>query len=119
WLICLVALIVVAISLVVANITFDNPMPLGTDGCWKIAQSRVSSIVIIAVVAAAHAFATVAFHTVTFNRIVTPSILGFEALYRLINTAAVFILGAAGATVTRGIALYFFQVIVMVSFATL
>jgi len=119
WLICLVALIVVAISLVVANITFDNPMPLGTDGFWKIAQSRVSSIVVMAVVAAAHAFATVAFHTVTFNRIVTPSILGFEALYGLINTAAVFILGAAGATVTRGIASYFFQVIVMVAFATL
>ncbi len=119
WLISLVALIVVAISLVVANITFDNPMPVGTDGFWKIARSRVSSIVVMAVVAAAHAFATVAFHTVTFNRIVTPSILGFEALYGLINTAAVFILGAAGATVTRGIVSYFFQVIVMVAFATL
>jgi len=119
WLIALVTLIVVAISLVIANITYDNPMPVRTDGFWKIAPSRVSSIAVMAVVAVAHAFATVAFHTVTFNRIVTPSILGFEALYGLINTAAVFFLGAVGATVTRGIVSYFFQVIVMVTFATL
>src|SRR5690625_7431642 len=94
-------------------------MPFGSAGFWKIAQSRITTVLVIAVVAAAHSFATVAFHTVTFNRIVTPSILGFEALYGLINTAAVFILGAAGATVTRGTASYFFQVIVMVSLVTL
>lgn len=119
WLISLIALSLVAVGLTVATIIYDNPMPVGSDGFWKIAQSRVSSVLVIAVVAAAHAFATVAFHTVTFNRIVTPSILGFEALYGLINTAAVFIFGAAGAVMTRGIVSYFFQVIVMVVFATM
>src|SRR5690625_7509957 len=94
-------------------------MPVGTEGFWKIAESRITSVLVIAVVALCHSFATVAFHTVTANRIVTPSILGFEALYGLINTAAVFIFGAAGAAMTRGIVSYFFQVVVMVAFATL
>src|SRR5690625_5982498 len=94
-------------------------MPVGTEGFWKIAESRITSVLVIAVVALCHSFATVAFHTVTANRIVTPSILGFEALYGLINTAAVFIFGAAGAAMTRGIVSYFFQVVVMVAFAPL
>lgn len=119
WLISLIALVLAAIGLTVGTIVYDNPMPFGTDGFWKIAQSRVSSILVIGVVAAAHAFATVAFHTVTSNRIVTPSILGFEALYGLINTASVFLFGIAGAAMTRGLVSYFFQVIVMVAFATL
>lgn len=119
WLVSLIVLIVAAIALTIGTIVYGNPMPLGTEGFWKIAESRVTSVLVIAVVALAHSFATVAFHTVTANRIVTPSILGFEALYGLINTGAVFIFGAAGAAMTRGIVSYFFQVIVMVAFATL
>lgn len=119
WMVSLIVLALAALGLTAGILTYDNPMPVGSDGFWKIAQSRITTVLVIAVVAAAHSFATVAFHTVTFNRIVTPSILGFEALYGLINTAAVFFLGAAGATVTRGIVSYFFQVVVMVAFATL
>lgn len=119
WLVSLIALIVAAIALTIGTVVYGNPMPFGTDGFWKIAESRITSVLVIAVVALAHSFATVAFHTVTSNRIVTPSILGFEALYGLINTAAVFIFGAAGAAMTRGIVSYFFQVVVMVAFATL
>jgi len=119
WLYSLIGLIVAAVGLTIATIVYNNPMPFGTDGFWKIAESRVVSIIVIAVVALAHSFATVAFHTVTANRIVTPSILGFEALYGLINTAAVFFFGALGATLTRGVVSYFFQVAVMVAFATM
>ncbi|HEY4577855.1 MAG TPA: iron chelate uptake ABC transporter family permease subunit [Yaniella sp.] len=119
WLISLIVLIVAAIALTIGTIVYGNPMPFGSDGFWRIAESRVTSVIVIAVVALCHSFATVAFHTVTSNRIVTPSILGFEALYGLINTAAVFIFGAAGAALTRGIVSYFFQVAAMVAFATL
>lgn len=119
WLVSLILLIVAAIALTVGTVVYGNPMPFGTDGFWKIAESRITSVIVIAVVALSHSFATVAFHTVTSNRIVTPSILGFEALYGLINTGAVFIFGAAGAAMTRGIVSYLFQVVVMVAFATL
>lgn len=119
WLVALIGLMIAAVGLTVATIMYNNPMPVGSDGFWKIATSRVESVIVIAIVALAHSFATVSFHTVTANRIVTPSILGFEALYGLINTAAVFFFGAIGATLTRGIVSYLFQVAVMVAFATL
>jgi len=119
WLVALIGLIAAAVGLTIATVVYGNPMPVGTEGFWKIAESRITSVLVIAVVALCHSFATVAFHTVTANRIVTPSILGFEALYGLINTAAVFIFGAAGAMLTRGIVSYLFQVVVMVAFATL
>ena len=119
WVLALIGLVIAAIALTIATIVYNNPMPVGTDGFWKIAESRVVSVIVIAVVVLSHSFATVSFHTVTANRIVTPSILGFEALYGLINTAAVFIFGAAGAAMTRGIVSYFFQVVVMVAFATM
>lgn len=47
---------------------------------------------------------SVAFQTITGNRILTPSVLGFDALHALIQTLLVFLLGAAFATkVPRGI----------------
>jgi len=40
------------------------------------------------------AVSTVLFQTVTHNRILTPAIMGFEALYRLLHTCVVFFFGA-------------------------
>ncbi|WP_418606879.1 iron chelate uptake ABC transporter family permease subunit [Georgenia sp. SUBG003] len=52
---------------------------------------RVAAMVLVGV---AVAISTVLFQTVTENRILTPSIMGFDALYALIQTAAVYFLGA-------------------------
>jgi iron complex transport system permease protein len=59
---------------------------------------RVATMVLVGV---AIAVSTVLFQTVTENRILTPSIMGFDALYALIQTAAVFFLGA---TTVNGLA---------------
>ena len=40
------------------------------------------------------AYASVLFHTATQNRILTPSLMGFDALYILIQTGAAFVFGA-------------------------
>ncbi|MBJ7220551.1 MULTISPECIES: iron chelate uptake ABC transporter family permease subunit [unclassified Brenneria] len=47
-------------------------------------------------VAFAASVSTVLFQTVTNNRILTPSIMGFEALFILIQTALIFIFGTQG-----------------------
>ena len=57
-------------------LAWDNPMPVGSDGFWRIADRRVTSVVIMAVVAFCQAIATVSFQTATNNRIITPSIMG-------------------------------------------
>lgn len=55
---------------------------------------RTIKIVTIIVVGCAIAFSTVIFQTVTNNKILTPSILGLDSMYMLIQTAIIFILGS-------------------------
>lgn len=112
-------LIVLAIAGAGLTLAYDNPMPVGSEGFWTIAQLRVKTLVVIAIVTAAQSIATVSFQTVTHNRILTPGIMGFESLYRLIQTAAVFFLGAAGITFVTGLTQFLAQIALMVGFAAL
>ncbi len=95
-------------------LAWDNPMPFGTDGFWIIAKLRASNILTMVIVAACQSIATVAFQTVTNNRIITPSIMGFEALYRVVQTGAIFVLGVAGVTFFTGVSQFVLQVAIMV-----
>ncbi|MFI7585318.1 iron chelate uptake ABC transporter family permease subunit [Kocuria sp. M1N1S27] len=96
-------------------LAWDNPMPVGSDGFWRIADRRVTSVVIMAVVAFCQAIATVGFQTATNNRIITPSIMGFESLYVAIQTSTVYFLGAAGILVLQGVPQFLLQVALMVA----
>lgn len=57
-------------------------------------QRRFATIATLLVVAAAIGVATVLFHTVSANHILTPSIMGLDALYIALQTASVFFLGS-------------------------
>lgn len=116
WMI-LSGLAVLAVLIIFGLLAWDNPMPFGTDGFWRIAELRATNTVIVVIVAFCQAIATVAFQTVTNNRILTPSIMGFESLYRLVQTAAVFFFGAAGVTLVNGFWQFVLQVALMVGFA--
>lgn len=117
--IILAVLIAAAAVITVGTLSWDNPMPFGSEGFWLIAQLRVQNLLVIAIVALCHSTSTVAFQTVTHNRILTPSIMGFESLYTLIQTGTVFLFGIAGASVLRGTPQFVFQAVVMVAFAIL
>jgi len=67
----------------------------------------------LALVGAALATATVLFQTITANRILTPSLLGFETLYILVLTITVHTLGTAGRTALGPIWLYALNLAVM------
>lgn len=70
-------------------------MLLEARGSWNfLLPFRGRKLAALAVVAVAVALSTVVFQTVTQNRILTPSIMGFDALYALIQTGLVFTLGA-------------------------
>lgn len=113
WLI-LVALIVAGALFAFGLLAYDNPMDFGTRKWWLIAQRRADAVTAMAIVAVCQAVATVAFHTVTNNRILTPSIMGFESLYAAINTATIFFLGATGLTEARNMGTFLFQMAVMI-----
>jgi iron complex transport system permease protein len=84
-----------AVGAAVLILLYDNPAAAGTAAHAAVVRLRASSVAVIALVAAAQGAATVVFHTVTGNRVITPSIMGFDALYTLIQTGAVFFFGAA------------------------
>lgn len=114
------ALIVFALSIIVAIaiLVYGNPADPGSKGFWIIVQSRLTSLGTITLVAIAQSVATVMFHTATSNRILTPSILGFDALYVLSQTALVFFFGVSAGSM-EGIPKIIAQSALMVTFATL
>ncbi|WP_232547351.1 iron chelate uptake ABC transporter family permease subunit [Propioniciclava soli] len=100
-------------------LAWANPMPVGSLGFWRIAELRATNLVTMGVVALCQAVATVSFQTVTTNRILTPSIMGFEALYAAIQTTAVYVLGVTGIIALQGLPQFVLQVVVMVAFSAL
>jgi iron complex transport system permease protein len=66
---------------------------------WQYALSRrLPSMLAVVLTGGCIAFSTTIFQTVTNNRILTPSVLGLDALYMFIQTTVVFVLGSTGNT---------------------
>ncbi|AHD21398.1 enterochelin ABC transporter permease [Rhodococcus pyridinivorans SB3094] len=110
-------LALLSVAIAVGIVTWDNPMPFGTAGFWRITQMRATNLVVIAIVVVCQAVATVSFQSATNNRIITPSIMGFEALYVALQTAAVFFMGAVGVTALTGVPQFALMVVLMVGFS--
>lgn len=112
-------LAVLATFFAFGTLAWNNPMPVGAAGFWRIAELRATSLVVIMVVVTCQAVATVSFQTVTTNRIITPSLMGFEALYVAVQTAAVYFLGVAGVVALQGFPQFVLQIVLMVCFSLL
>lgn len=110
---------VLAIGFTFGIMTYNNPAEIGSRGWWLIVDMRRESLLTIAVVALCHAMATIAFQTVVNNRIITPGIMGFGALYTTIQTGFVYMFGIAGVTMLVGVPQFFLQMAVMMLAATL
>ncbi len=115
----LTVLIVLSVGFAFGLLAWDNPMPVGTDGFWRIAEMRATDVGVMAVVALCQAVATVSFQTVTNNRIITPSIMGFESLYSAVQTSAVYFLGIAGIVALQGVPQFLLQIVLMVALSLL
>jgi iron complex transport system permease protein len=71
-------------------------MTVGAKGSWGfILPFRGTKVATMAVVAVAIGVSTVLFQTLAANRVLTPSIMGFDTLYALIQTVMVASLGAS------------------------
>ncbi|QDY79451.1 iron chelate uptake ABC transporter family permease subunit [Streptomyces qinzhouensis] len=82
-------------------------------------ERRLTVIGTMAVVAFAHAVGTVVFQTITHNRILTPSIMGFDAVYILMQTLLVAFFGGGVLAVTDGMPKLLTQTLLMVCFTML
>ncbi|WP_102157979.1 iron chelate uptake ABC transporter family permease subunit [Zhihengliuella halotolerans] len=70
------------------------------------------------VVAFTQGVGTVVFHTVTHNRILTPSIMGFDSIYTLMQTVLVSVFGGLFLVNADGVPMLLGQTAAMVLFAT-
>lgn len=105
----LAALALAALAAVAAHLS------LGLKGDVAFAlELRAVRLAALVQVAAAVALATVAFQTVTANRILTPSILGMDALFVLVQTVLVAALGGVGFATVSQRTLFFAQTGAMV-----
>ncbi|HWS50575.1 MAG TPA: iron chelate uptake ABC transporter family permease subunit [Microbacterium sp.] len=117
YVIILGLLSVLAVGSAFGLLAWDNPMPVGSPEFWRIANLRLTNVTVMAVVAVAQALATVSFQTVTTNRIITPSIMGFESLYRVVQTSSVYLFGVAGLVAIQGLWQFALQIALMVALA--
>lgn len=80
---------------------------------------RVIKLLAIVFTAIAIAYATVIFQTITHNRILTPSMIGLDSLYLLIQTIIIFFFGSSHLIVTNKHLNFLISVSAMIAFAFL
>lgn len=115
----LAALMLGAVVVSALVLTWGNDFEFLSDKWWRVSKMRITALVVIATVTFAQAMATVTFQTVTSNRIITPSIMGFESLFVLIQTALVYFLGTAGMAGMGKTTQFLLQSALMIGFAVL
>jgi iron complex transport system permease protein len=95
-------------------LVYNNPVPFDSPSFLPVVERRVVAVVTMVIAALCQSLATVAFHSVTNNRIITPSLLGFDALYSTIQTSMIFFFGAGALVGFSGTGAFLSQVAVMV-----
>lgn len=78
---------------------------------------RAIKVIAMALTGVAIAYSTVIFQTITHNRILTPSIMGLDSLYLLLQTAVIFFLGSDHITIVNRHVNFILSVSTMVVFA--
>lgn len=80
---------------------------------------RMQKVLAIIFTGSAIAFSTVIFQTITNNRILTPSIIGLDSLYLLIQTFLIYVFGSTSFFITNANVNFLLSVGMMILFAAL
>lgn len=113
--ILLITLIALGLLASYGLLVYNNPVPVDSPSFLPIVKRRMVALSAMVIAAICHGLSTVVFQSSTNNRIITPSLLGFEALYSTINTATMFFFGSTAFIRFSGsVGAFVFQVIVMV-----
>ncbi|MBM4760685.1 iron chelate uptake ABC transporter family permease subunit [Bacillus sp. B15-48] len=110
----LIILVIITVVLAAAFIFID----LGNNWDYTLPR-RLKKVYAIILTGATIAFSTVVFQTITNNRILTPSIIGLDSLYLLIQTFLIFVFGSMSFTMTNPNVNFLISVALMVLFASL
>lgn len=90
----------------------------GIPSNWDyILPRRLNKVIAITLTGAMIAIATVVFQTITNNRILTPSIIGLDSLYTLLQTFLIFVFGSTSIVSVDPIVNFILSVVSMIIFA--
>ncbi|MUK89804.1 iron chelate uptake ABC transporter family permease subunit [Ornithinibacillus sp. L9] len=109
-----IILAIIAILLAMLYIFYDLRGNIG-----YILPRRIIKVVAIVLTGGAIAFSTTIFMTITNNRILTPSVLGLDSLYLLVQTFIIFIFGANSLVMMSSNINYLVSIGIMVLFSLL
>lgn len=91
---------------------------VGIPGNWGyILPRRATRVLAIVITGAVIGVSTTIFQTITNNRILTPSLIGLDSLYMLIQTFIIFFYGSTSLTATDKNVNFFLSVGLMIGFA--
>lgn len=96
-------------------LVYKNIVPISSPSFIPVVQRRLNALIAMLIAAACQAIATITFQSVTNNRIITPSLLGFEAIYSTLHTCIIFFTGISGITSFTGIPAFLIQIGLMIS----
>jgi len=113
WIV-LITLIALGLLSSYGLLVYNNPVPIDSPSFIPVVKRRIVAIVAMIFAAVCHSLSTVAFQSITNNKIITPSLLGFESLYSAIHTSTIFFFGASALINFTGIGPFLFQIFVMV-----
>ncbi|PIO98083.1 iron chelate uptake ABC transporter family permease subunit [Pleomorphomonas carboxyditropha] len=109
---------VIGLLALVALLAMVAFMVVGAHGNWGfVLPFRAGKLAALLLVAYAVAVSTVLFQTITGNRILTPSIIGFDALYILLQSALVLAIGSAATTALDPRVMFVVEMAAMVGFS--
>lgn len=108
-------LLILSITLIVGFIVFG----LNINNWRYFLSVRVPKVVAIVITGGGIALSSMIFQTITNNRILTPSVLGLDSLYVLIQTFVIFVFGSSSIVVLNKNLNFFITVILMIVFSSL
>ena len=119
YLLILIGLIFLSGLNIYGLLIYNNPVPIDSPSFLPVIKKRQNAIIAMAIAAVCQSIASISFQSVANNRIITPSILGFEAIYSTINTAIMYSLGISGFLAIAGRGFFIFQILAMVAICLL
>ncbi|WP_017754535.1 iron chelate uptake ABC transporter family permease subunit [Calidifontibacillus oryziterrae] len=110
----LIVLGIISIILVLLFLFID----LGSNWDYVLPR-RAKKVLAIILTGSVIAFSTMVFQTITNNRILTPSLIGLDSLYMLIQTLIIFVFGSTSLTAADKNINFMISVVLMILFASI
>lgn len=119
YFVLLISFFFLSLLFFVGLLVYKNPVPITSKSFLPVVKRRLTAIIAMIIAATCQSIATIAFQSISNNKVITPSLLGFEALYSAINTGIMFFFGLEAFLAFSGLKSFLIQLLAMISLSLL